>query len=181
MREIKFRAWDDFRKRMLYDVVSFDQCEGYIGINVVTPMTNKITAIMQFTGLKDSEDVEIWEGDTVRVCIEQLFDDVENIESEAMATVNGETIPYRELRSKLYKEKDAEKRKALNMAADPVLETLNVKYLETEKLNQTEAKKLGYPSYVKMCEDLKFLRFEKFKELAQNYLQKTNELYTALL
>ena len=79
MREIKFRAWDDFRKRMLYDVVSFDQCEGYIGINVVTPMTNKITAIMQFTGLKDSEDVEIWEGDTVRVCIEQLFDDVEKV------------------------------------------------------------------------------------------------------
>ncbi len=111
----------------------------------------------------------------------KLFDEVENLESGAKVAVNNETIPYRELRSKLYNEKDAEKRKALYTAADPVLDKLNVKYLETEKLNQSEAKKLGYPSYVAMCEDLKFLRFEKFKELARNYLQKTDELYAGLL
>lgn len=111
----------------------------------------------------------------------KLFDEVENIESEAKVTVGSETIPYRELRSKLYTEKDAEKRKALYMAADPVLDTLNVKYLETEKLNQSEAKKLGYVSYVKMCEDLKFISFEKFKLLSQNYLKQTGELYANLL
>lgn len=111
----------------------------------------------------------------------KLFDEVENIESEAKVTVDSETIPYRELRSKLYNEKDAEKRKALYMAADPVLDKLNVKYLETEKMNQSEAKKLGYVSYVKMCEDLKFISFEKFKEMSQNYLKQTGELYANLL
>ncbi len=111
----------------------------------------------------------------------KLFDDVENIEAESKVTVNGETIPYRDLRSKLYTEKDAEKRKALYVAADPVLDKLNEKYIITEKLNQTEAVKLGYPSYVKMCETLKFLDFAAFKQLAQKYLQDTDALYTKLV
>lgn len=111
----------------------------------------------------------------------KLFDEVENLEAESKVAVNGETIPYRDLRSKLFTEKDAQKRKALYMSADPVLEKLNEKYLAAEKLNQTEAVKLGYPSYVKMCEALKFLDFAAFKGLAQKYLQDTDGLYTKLV
>ena len=64
MREIKFRAWDSFKKKMLYDVVSLEQRDGYVGINVVTPTTVRLTAFMQFTGLRDKNGLtDIYEGD----------------------------------------------------------------------------------------------------------------------
>ena len=71
MKEIKFRTWDINEKKMGKVIT--------IGSFVTTKENCPDCEIMQFTGLKDSEDVEIWEGDVVRVCIEQLFDDVEKV------------------------------------------------------------------------------------------------------
>ncbi len=71
MREIKFRAWDKENKEMA-DVVEivFDQ---YGGVDVRTSRRMGINAsalgndsLMQYTGLKDKNGKEIYEGDIIK-------------------------------------------------------------------------------------------------------------------
>jgi len=70
VREIKFRAWDKENKRMVYD---FDQDIGY-GVKVGDSIHDKVYSIgmfyktlMQYTGLKDKNKKEIYEGDLIKV------------------------------------------------------------------------------------------------------------------
>ena len=52
MREIKFRAWDKLTQRMIYRVFNTRNDEDYI--------------LMQYTGLKDKNGKEIYEGDIIK-------------------------------------------------------------------------------------------------------------------
>ena len=66
MREIKFRAWDNKNKKL----VSFENIELPYSENVnldgqIEGILDRGIILMQYTGLKDKNDVEIYEGDIV--------------------------------------------------------------------------------------------------------------------
>jgi uncharacterized phage protein (TIGR01671 family) len=70
MREIKFRAWDKTNKKMVYGNIGFIQYENDFTVGAFDsfgyPIQNKNVELMQYTGLKDKNGKEIYEGDIVR-------------------------------------------------------------------------------------------------------------------
>ena len=70
MREIKFRAWDKNINKMFYGEEGFDfEPDGCILLNYiqVTNQAGKNFELMQYTGLKDENGIEVFEGDIVKV------------------------------------------------------------------------------------------------------------------
>ncbi len=70
MREIRFRAWDNKNQRMYYDVGIFpNQCKTPMSISsdglFYHPLHSQFGKLMQYTGLKDKNGKEIYEGDII--------------------------------------------------------------------------------------------------------------------
>lgn len=63
MREIKFRAWDGDR---MQNVLTLGLYEGFVDTNKLHSDIEDFK-LMQYTGLKDKNGKEIYEGDIVRV------------------------------------------------------------------------------------------------------------------
>ncbi len=59
MREIKFRVWNNTGKRMLYD-----SSLAFKANKVIEELGTKV---MQYTGLKDKNNKEIYEGDVLKI------------------------------------------------------------------------------------------------------------------
>ncbi len=63
MREIKFRAWDTSKKEMITEHLSW-------GLELNSGFNNPASSweLMQYTGLKDNNGKEIYEGDIIKYC-----------------------------------------------------------------------------------------------------------------
>lgn len=70
-RPIKFRAWNDIRKQML----SWDQVEETLPLRF---LNNSRLVPLQYTGIKDKNGVEIYEGDVVSTHSSVWDNDVPN-------------------------------------------------------------------------------------------------------
>ena len=73
-REIKFRAWDG--KEMINPYCELKENNHFWGEDLVNTPFNSPVAVMQYTGLKDKNGKEIYEGDILRHTIEEEHGDV---------------------------------------------------------------------------------------------------------
>ena len=89
MRELKFRAWDDVEKRMYYG--NTEQFDDMLGFRFQHFETDK-PVYMQYTGLKDKNSKEIYEGDILESNHKLFRFEVIWSEDWAMFTVKGDSV-----------------------------------------------------------------------------------------
>jgi len=79
MREIKFRAWNDYTNEMRLDFAGFTNEFDVLNLTKFFNPENYLH-LMQFTGVKDINNKEIYEGDIVRASYSIMSKEISTVE-----------------------------------------------------------------------------------------------------
>jgi hypothetical protein len=98
-------------------------------------------------------------------------------EAELVATVDGESIPYRMLRVAMSNEPDRDRRQRLEEARLRLLdEDLNPIYLEAAEIDREAVRTLGAPNYYELYKQFKF-RLDEVADECRVLLDETEKLW----
>ncbi len=89
MRDLKFRAWDNYNKRMIiepFKITTF--LNGVVELHT-TNYLKRWDALMQYTGLKDKNGKEIYEGDIVKAVFNSSIHRVEWRNDQSQWSIGG--------------------------------------------------------------------------------------------
>jgi hypothetical protein len=73
MIEIKFRAWHEINKTMVYFNPKKAFKDAYVGGHLLRLMKDKSKFLMQFIGLKDINGIELYDGDIVKASYDRVM------------------------------------------------------------------------------------------------------------
>ncbi len=100
------------------------------------------------------------------------------MQAKAEVEVDGKKMSFHSVPIALANEPDHDKREAIDRARDPVFAELNPLFQERLDKAYQIAGDLGYDNYQAMCEDIKGIDLEALGAQMQNFLHRTDRLYT---
>ena len=110
-----------------------------------------------------------------------LWDIYSDLEAELKVLVNGELVPYRELRKYMYDAKSAEERAKMGKEQYRIYKLLNDVILNRElEMSHRIVKDLGYTDYLELAVSYKNFDLDNLLKLCETFLRDTEKEYLEL-
>ena len=110
--------------------------------------------------------------------ITRIDDQLHMMQAKSEVEVDGKKVSFHSVPVMLANEPDHGKRETIDLAREPVFDRLNPMFRERLDRSYEIAEKFGYDNYIAMCADTKGIDYYALREQMQNFLYRTDRLYT---
>ena len=111
----------------------------------------------------------------------KLRDQILNAESSALIIYDKRSIHYRSAMYEIKNEPKRLNREKLNRKRQEIVLSLNPLYLKLLETFNRDSEELGFPNYIKLCDDSEGIGLSELREKAKLFLSDTEYIYRDLL